>query len=173
MRPGEKCGAPQERWTTSKPRTVEDWEAAHIFLEVARSGSFRSASQALCQSVNALRRKVDEFERALGAPLLTRHVNGVRLTQEGTDVYEAALQMEKASFNLLQAHDRSEKKIEGEVRIATTGGLGTFWMVPRLVPFQRAHPKLAVNLTSTMKSADVLRLEANMAVQLHRPSHPI
>lgn len=169
MRSEGKTAASQESWTTSKPRIVEDWDAAHIFLEVARSGSFRGASQALGQSVNALRRKVDEFERALGAPLLTRHVNGVRLTQEGTDVYEAAQEMERASFKLLQAHDRSEKKIEGEVRLAATEGLGTFWMLPKLVEFQRAHPKLLVNLTCGMKSADVLRLEADLAIQLQRP----
>jgi DNA-binding transcriptional LysR family regulator len=167
--PGKSSAVPQKRWTTSNPRIVEDWEAARIFLEVARSGSFRSAAQVLGQSVNALRRKVDEFEKALGAPLLTRHVNGVRLTQEGANIYEAALEMEKASFGLLQAHDRSENKIEGEVRLAVTEGLGTFWILPKLVDFQRIHPGLVVNLHCGMKAADVLRLEADLAIQLERP----
>ncbi|MES2473351.1 MAG: LysR family transcriptional regulator [Pseudomonadota bacterium] len=168
--PEEKnSAAPGKHWTTSKPRIVEDWEAAHIFLEVARSGSFRAASQSLGQSVNALRRKVGELEKALDAPLLLRHVNGVRLTQEGSEVYEAALQMEKASFSLLQAHDRSEKKIEGDVRLASTEGLGIFWILPKLIALQRVHPKLVVNLTCGMKSADILRLEADLAIQLERP----
>jgi DNA-binding transcriptional LysR family regulator len=170
MRPkGKNSAAPEQHWTTSNPRIVADWEAAHIFLEVARSGSFRAAAQALDQSVNALRRKVDEFELALGAPLLTRHVNGVRLTQEGVNLYEAALEMEKASFGLLQAHDKSEKKIEGEVRLAATEGLGTFWIVPRLVAFQRTHPGLIIDLSCGMGFADVLRLEADLAIQLQRP----
>jgi len=116
-----------------------------------------------------LRLKVDEFERALGAPLLTRHVNGVRLTQEGVNIHEAALEMEKASFGLLQAHDRSEKKIEGEVRLAVTEGLGIFWIVPGLVAFQRAHPGLIVELSCGMRYVDVLRLEADLAIQLQRP----
>ena len=38
------------------PRTVPNWEAARIFLEVVRSGSFRAASENLGQSVNALMR---------------------------------------------------------------------------------------------------------------------
>ena len=170
MRPeGKNSAALGKHWTTNKPRIVEDWEAAHIFLEVARSGSFRAASQSLGQSVNALRRKVGELEKALDAPLLMRHVNGVRLTQEGSAVYDAVLQMEKASFGLLQAHDRSEKNIEGEVRLAATEGLGTFWILPKLIEFQRTHPKLVISLACGMKSADVLRLEADVAIQLERP----
>ena len=141
-----------------------------IFLEVARSGSFRAASDKLGQSINALRRKVDEIEHALGVILMTRHVDGVRVTAEGEKIYRSALHMEAASFDLLRARSAGEKDVEGEVRLAVTEGLGTFWLAPRLVEFQRANPKLMVNLTCAMKSADVLRLEADVSIQLERPA---
>jgi DNA-binding transcriptional LysR family regulator len=153
----------------ANPRVVPDWEAARIFLEVARSGSFRAAAKKSGQSINALRRKIDELEHSLGMPLLTRHVTGVRLTEEGLKIYDAAIQMETASFGLLQARNVSDKDVEGEVRLAVTEGLGTFWLAPRLVEFQRANPRLMVNLNCAMKSADVLRLEADVSVQLQRP----
>ena len=72
-----------EQWSVSGGPVVPDWEAAHIFLEVTRSGGFRAAAQKLGQSVNALRRKIDQLERDLGVPLLTRYVHGVQLTEEG------------------------------------------------------------------------------------------
>lgn len=170
MRGIEERGVPQgERALTAEPRVVPDWEAARVFLEVVRCKSFRSASDHLRQSINAVRRKVDELEHALGVTLLTRHVDGVRPTAEGEKIFEAALRMEAASFELLQARNATEKAVEGEVRIAVTEGLGTFWLAPRLVEFQRANPKLMVNLSCAMESADVLRLEADVAIQLERP----
>ena len=143
-----------------------------IFLEVLRSGSFRAASDRLGQSINALRRKVDEIEHTLGMILLTRHVDGVRATSEGEKIYSAALRMEAASFDLVRARNIVEKHVEGEVRLAVTEGLGTFWLAPRLVEFQRANPKLMVNLSCAMKSADVLRLETDVSIQLERPVTP-
>src|SRR6201996_3444678 len=169
----EEQGVPQgEHAVLVKPRKVPDWETVRIFLEVMRSGSFRAASDKLGQSINALRRKVDEIEHALGVTLLTRHVDGVRATAEGEQIYHAALRMEAASFELLYARNAVQKDVEGEVRLAVTEGLGTFWLAPRLVEFQRANPKLMVNLECTTKSADVLRLEADVSIQLERPMAP-
>lgn len=166
----EEQGVPQdEHALLVKPRRVPDWETVRIFLEVLRSGSFRAASDRLGQSINALRRKVDEIEHTLGVILLTRHVDGVRATAEGKKIYSAALRMEAASFDLLRARNSAEKDVEGEVRLAVTEGLGTFWLAPRLVEFQRANPKLMINLSCAMKSADVLRLEADISIQLERP----
>ena len=167
----EDRGVPQgEHAMRSEPRSVPDWEAARVFLEVVRHGSFRAASDRLGQSVNALRRRVDELEHSLGMKLLTRHVDGVRTTPEGENVLSAVSRMEIASFELLRTKDQSSASISGEVRLAITEGLGTFWIAPRLVEFQRAHPNLMIDVNCAMKSADVLRLEADVAIQITRPT---
>jgi len=173
MRPSQKKLNPQAaQWSVSGRPIVPDWEAVHIFLEVVRYGGFRAAALELGQSVNALRRKIDQFERDLGLPLLTRYVHGVQLTEEGAKIHAAAQHMESASFELLLARNLAEQKVEGEVRLSVTEGLGTFWLLPQLIEFQRANPKLALNLKSGPKSADLLRLEADLSVQLYRPTEP-
>jgi len=151
------------------PRLISDWEAVRVFLDVVRCGSFRSASERHGQSVNALRRKVDDLERQLGVTLLTRHIDGVRATNEGEQVVACARRMEQAAIDLVRTRDRSEAAIAGEVRLAVTEGLGTFWIAPRLIEFQRAYPRVLVDVSCAMQSADVLRLEADLAVQLTRP----
>lgn len=165
----KKRSARKVQWGIIEPPAIPDWEAAHIFLEVVRCGSFRAASQKLGQSVNALRRRVDAFENDLGVPLLIRHINGVQPTDEGAKIYTATLQMENASFDLLQARNLSDKQVDGEVGLSVTEGLGTAWLVPQLVHFQRANPKLVVNLRSGQSPPDLLRLEADLSVQLIRP----
>lgn len=173
MRSSKKNNKPRgEHWAMVEPPTVPDWEAAHVFLEVARSGSFRAAAQKLRQSVNALRRRVDALEQDLGIPLLIRHVNGVKLTDEGARIYNAALRMEGVSFDLLQAGNPSEKQVEGEVQLAITEGLGTAWILPQITEFLRGNPGLTLNLRCTQTPPDLLRLEADISVQLERPKGP-
>jgi DNA-binding transcriptional LysR family regulator len=147
-----------------------NWENIRVMLTIARHGSFRSASEHLDQSINALRRRIEELETHLGVRVFTRHVDGVRLTAEGEHIAAAAEQMELASFNLVRARDRTEAAMSGEVRLAITEGLGTFWIAPRLVEFQRTFPQLLIDMSCAMRSADVLRMEADVSVQLTRPT---
>jgi DNA-binding transcriptional LysR family regulator len=149
---------------------LTDWDAARIFLEVVRAGSFRSAAERLSLSINAVRRRIDDFERQVGATLFTRDVHGARLTDEGALVVSAVERMEAASFELLRAGDGIANAASGEVRVAVTEGLGTFWLAPRLVEFQQAFPNILIDLYCAMRSADVSRDEADIAIHLSRPS---
>lgn len=173
MQPSPQRGVPiLERVWPGQASATPDWEAVRIFLEVARRGSFRSAADHLGHSINALRRRIAELEAQLGVTLFTRHVDGVRTTAEGEEILSAARSMETASFGLVRARDRASPALSGEVKLAVTEGLGTFWLVPRLVEFQRAHPRLLVDINCAMRSADVLRLEADASVQLTKPTNP-
>jgi len=59
-------GVPQEERKIASAG-LTDWDAARIFLEVVRRGSFRSAADRLGLSINAVRRRIDDFERQTGA----------------------------------------------------------------------------------------------------------
>ena len=163
-------GVPQEEHIGGSLQRLGDWDAARIFLEVVRCGSFRSAAERLGQSINLVRRRIDDFERQIGATLFTRDVHGTRLTDEGTLVVSAVERMESASFDLLRARSSVKPALSGEVRVAITEGLGTFWLAPRLVEFQQSFPNILVDLHCAMKSADVQRHEADVAIQLSRPT---
>jgi DNA-binding transcriptional LysR family regulator len=166
-------GVPQDEHQGIRPgAAAPDWETVRTFLEVVRHGSFRSAAERLGTSPNALRRKIDELEHTLGTILLTRHVDGVRPTAEGAEILRAAKKMEEAAFGLVRARDRTVPAMSGKVRLGVTEAFGTFWLGPRLVEFQRAYPRLQVDLACVMRSADVLRLEADVAIQLTRPTNP-
>jgi DNA-binding transcriptional LysR family regulator len=151
------------------PGRMANWDLVRIFLEVARIGSFRAAAEQLNMSANFLSKRISALESAYKTTLMTRHVDGIRLTPEGLKVLEAAKRMEEASFGLDLALNQATPALSGEVRLAVTEGLGTFWLTPRLVEFQRAYPGLLVDLKCEMRSADVLRLEADVAVQLEEP----
>lgn len=173
MRSLSDRGVPSEERQEARSHTLPpDWEGIRTFLEVARCGSFRSASDSLGQGVNALRRRIEELEHQLNTTLITRHVDGIRITPEGEEILAAARRMELASFGLIRARDRAVPAISGEVRLAVTEGLGALWVTPRMAGLHHKFPRLLVNLSCAMKSADVLRLEADAAIQLTKPSAP-
>jgi DNA-binding transcriptional LysR family regulator len=151
---------------------MANWDLVRIFLAVARTGSFRAAASQLGMSANFLSKRISVLENTYKTPLMTRHVDGIRLTPEGEAVLDAAKRMEEASFGLDRALSRATQALTGEVRLAVTEGLGTFWLAPRLVEFQRVYSGLLVDLKCEMRSADVLRLEADVAVQLEEPGNP-
>jgi DNA-binding transcriptional LysR family regulator len=163
-------GVPQEERIKVALGGLPDWDAARIFLEVVRCGSFRSAAERLDLSINAVRRRIDDFERQIGATLLTRDVHGTRLTDEGALVVSAVERMEAASFDLLRAGNSVANAVSGEVRVAITEGLGTFWLAPRLVEFQQSFPNIQIDLQCATRSADVSRYEADIAIHLSRPA---
>ena len=166
-------GVPQtERVDLAAAPDVPDWQTLRIFLELARHGSFRAAAEQLSTSINAIRRRVDDLENQLGTKLVVRHVNGVTITGEGRQILAVAQKMEAASFGVIRARDRAVPEVAGVVKLAATEAFGTFWLAPRLVEFQRANPHLIVDLSCAMRSADVLRLEAEVAVQLIKPTAP-
>ena len=170
MRLAPERGVPLEERQKVALGRLTDWDAARIFLEVVRCGSFRSAAERLNLSINVVRRRIDDFERQIGATLFTRDVHGTRLTAEGSLVVSAVERMEAASFDLLRAGDSVTNTLSGEVRVAVTEGLGTFWLAPRLVEFQQAFPNIIVDLHCAMRSADVSRHEADVAIHLSRPA---
>ena len=89
----ERGVSPDEHPQAPGSGRAPDWESIRLFLEIVRRGSFRSASESLGISINVLRRKIDELERELGLKLLTRHVDGVRVTSEAEQILATAEQM--------------------------------------------------------------------------------
>jgi len=169
MHSGERRGAHDG---AHMPGRMANWDLVRIFLAVARTGSFRAAAGQLNMSANFLSKRISVLEDTYKTPLMTRHVDGIRLTPEGEAVLDAAKRMEEASFGLDRALSQATPALTGEVRLAVTEGLGTFWLAPRLVEFQRVYSGLLVDLKCEMRSADVLRLEADVAVQLEEPGNP-
>jgi DNA-binding transcriptional LysR family regulator len=173
MQTGEEKGIPQgEHALCVEARALSDWDATRIFLAVAREGSFQSAARHLKLHVNFVRRRVSKLERGLGVTLFTRHANGARVTPEAEKLLIAAQRMEGAAYDLLRARDQVSHELSGEVRLATTEGLGSYWIAPRLIEFQRAHPKLMIDLNCAIKSPNALQLETDVTVQITRPTLP-
>lgn len=148
-----------------------DWHDLKLFLDVAEAGSLRAGATLTGRSVNTLRRRIGRIEDSLGCLVARRSLEGFKLTDEGRELLRVTRNMRIFSRATRPPHD-AERKLKGELRIAVTEGLGTFWLMPRLVEFHHANPELRVQLDCDMRRVNMHNHEHDIAVQLSPPADP-
>tara|TARA_R110002020_G_scaffold37565_5_gene113421 strand:- start:403 stop:1422 length:1020 start_codon:yes stop_codon:yes gene_type:complete len=151
-----------------------DWDTVRIFIMVDRQRSFRGAAEELGVGVNTVRNAVSRLEDQLGYKLFYREVGGVTLTAEGRRIIVSAREVEQSMSDMWRVAQTSSSTRGGPVYLAITEGLGSFWLTPRLAEFMETEEgrDIQVNLQCAMRSVDVLRLEADVSVQLTEPTAP-
>jgi len=147
------------------------WDDLRVFVVAARTLSFRKAATALRTSTQTVMRCIERLESIFEFRLFDRLPDGLGLTEEGQRVYRTSQEMERASHSL-RAHLDQDLNVRGLVRCSVTEGLGTSWILPQLLQFNRAHPATIIDLRCAMEVAEVMRMEADVAVQLQKPSRP-
>ena len=162
--------APMQRKKTEETLNAS-WEDLHAFLLCTRHQSFRNAAEVLGLTGTTLMRKIDRLEEELGFKLFLRDQSGLSLSDEGHALLFDVQQMERLSFNIFRRASMSTE-INGSVRVAVTEGPGLSWILPRLIDFQKTYRKIMVDLRCAMEQADVSRLEADISIQLARPTNP-
>jgi DNA-binding transcriptional LysR family regulator len=148
------------------------WEDLRVFLVCADCGSFRKAAETMGVTNTTVMRMLDRLESKLGFKLFIRHQAGLQLTEEARGIVEDVRQMERLSFNIVRRAAHMAVNPSGVVRIAVTEGVGTYWVMPKLIEFQATYPLLTIDLRCAMEAADVARLEADIAIQFDEPEGP-
>src|SRR5437868_10825859 len=161
-------------FTQHKGEDVLDasWDDLKSFLACARHKSFRHAADLLGVTSTTLMRRIDRLEERIGCRLFLRDQSGLTISEEGLAMIADLTEMERHAFNVFRRASRSSGTSAGTVRVAVTEGPGNFWILPRLIDFQKTYRKITVDLRCAMEQADVGRLETDIAIQFERPASP-
>ncbi|MBV9054300.1 MAG: LysR family transcriptional regulator, partial [Hyphomicrobiales bacterium] len=146
-----------------------DWDRLRIFCAAAEVGSFTHAGDMLELSQSAVSRQIAALEEEVGVPLFHRHARGLILTEPGETLFRTALEM-KLKIETARARlvDTREKP-NGQLRITTTIGLGTYWLTPRLGEFLDNFPDIRVELLLIDEELDLAMRQADVAIRLCLP----
>ncbi|WP_412057749.1 LysR family transcriptional regulator [Bartonella sp. DGB2] len=149
-----------------------DWDKLRVFHAAAEAGSFTHAAQKLHLSQSAVSRQVSTLEQDVGVPLFQRHARGLILTEQGEVLYRTAhdvlMRLESVRFKLSE----SCEKPSGNLRVTTTVGLGSGWMVDRMPEFLALYPDIQIQLLLDDSEIDLTMRRADCAVRLHQPQQP-
>ncbi|PZO65574.1 MAG: LysR family transcriptional regulator [Paracoccus denitrificans] len=147
-----------------------DWDKLRIFHAVADAGSLTHAGDALHLSQSAVSRQVRALEETLGTTLFHRHARGLILTEQGEMLFEATRSMSRKLDTTAARIKDSEEHVFGELRVTTTTGFGTLWLVPRLAKLYARYPDLKIDLMLEERVLDLPMREADVAIRMKEPS---
>jgi DNA-binding transcriptional LysR family regulator len=146
-----------------------DWDKLRIFHAVASAGSFTHAGQTLGLSQSAVSRQISALEEEISTPLFQRHARGLTLTDEGELLFSAVTdvlgRLAAAEEALKNVHDAPR----GALKITTSHGIGSYWLLPRLGHFLAQYPEVEVHLVMDDRELDLAQREADLAIRLRAP----
>jgi DNA-binding transcriptional LysR family regulator len=148
------------------------WDDLRFLLVVARTGSANRAAVELRVNHTTVGRRIGSLEKRLGLRLVARASGtGLSFTTDGKAVLEAAEQMEQISETLLRRLTTRDNLLSGELRIASSDGIATYWLMNALLPFQQAHPGLRIRWLTNDQTLQVGR-DAEIGVNWICPTNP-
>jgi DNA-binding transcriptional LysR family regulator len=140
-----------------------NWDDLRYFLRAAEAKSLAGAARATHVEHTTIGRRLSALERSLGAPLVLRGPDGLRLTRLGEQVVPLAASVERAvnAVSDLVASQRSR------VRLAVPSGF-TRLFSDGIVTFARANPGVTLEIMSGARPVDLQRGEADLAIRMAR-----
>ena len=146
------------------------WDDVRFFLAVARTRSLSAAARALGVGHVTVGRRIALFEKRLGVTLLNRTPDGFVTTSAGETILRQCATMETAALDLERIAAGRDALATGSVRVTTTEALAYQLVAPAIAALRQAHPGLQVDLMVGVRSLDIARRDADLAIRFARPS---
>jgi len=151
-------------------RRLPPLSALRPFEAAARLESFSRAADELHLTHGAVSRQVRALEDHVGAPLFTRHGKRVALTAAGRAYAERVRQ---ALQEIVQATEAAgDGRRDSRLTLSVLPSFASRWLMPRLIRFMDAHPKIEVNVLTTNQLANFAADEVDIAIRFGRGPWP-
>ena len=144
------------------------WDDVRFFLAVARAGSLSAAARALGVGHVTVGRRIALLEKRLGVTFLSRTPDGFSITSAGQAILQQCAAMESAALDLERIAAGRDSLVTGSVRLTTTEALAYQVIVPAISALRQTHPDLQVDLVLGVRSLDIARRDADLAVRFAR-----
>lgn len=166
----QKCMAMAKRKQTADRldrerllRSIGSWDDVRFFLAIHRAGSLSGAAGPLQVTQPTCGRRLAALEDSLGLRLFERTPEGLRVTEAGAALLDAALAMEANAADLALRAALGDRELDGVVRIATTEAFACSFLVGALATLRARWPGIRYELVLGNREADLLRHEADIA----------
>ena len=135
------------------------------FAAVVRSGSVQSAAAELNVTQPAISQAVRKLEEHIGVRLLDRGSRPARPTEAGYALAAITTDSLSQIADLLDSLQQADSERAMTVTVACSVGVATYWLMPRLSAFYRAHPDLLVNVVTTQSGVPTLAGSIDVAIR--------
>jgi LysR family transcriptional regulator, glycine cleavage system transcriptional activator len=151
-------------------RRLPPLSALRPFEAAARLESFSRAAQELNLTHGAVSRQVRALEDHVSVELFSRHGKRVALTPDGRAFAE---RIRNALQEIAQAADAlASRKRDPRLTVSVLPSFASRWLMPRLIRFMEAHPKIEVNVLASTALTHFADEGVDVAIRFGRGPWP-
>jgi DNA-binding transcriptional LysR family regulator len=121
-------------------------EQVKAFHRVASTGSFTQAARELFITQPAVSQEIKTLEDSLGIKLFDRSGKKVRITAEGELLFSYAHRLFALHEEMESLFRRSKSLQHGQIKIASTALMGTYFLPKIIGRFSRRYPGIEIDL---------------------------
>lgn len=136
-----------------------------VLAAVVETGSFTRAAEVLGLSASGVSRSVARLEAKIGVRLLERTTRALRLTGEGTRLYELAAPHLSGIEEAADAVAGAAAQVRGVLRVSLNPLFVRYVLAPRLPEFLARHPELEIRMLPVPDAADLVAEGVDVAVR--------
>lgn len=141
-----------------------DWDKLKAFYHIAQLKSFSKAAQHMNLNQSSVSRQLKALEERIGKKLFKRGNKQLSLTPQGEVLYKIVRRffLELDSIEKLLHEESSDLK--GALKIATSVGLATTWLMPFIADFVERYPQIRLTITSHDENLDLSLRRADIVI---------
>ncbi|MCS0628838.1 LysR family transcriptional regulator [Telluria mixta] len=136
-----------------------------VLAAVVETGSFTRAAEVLGLSASGVSRSVARLEAKIGVRLLERTTRALRLTGEGTRLYELAAPHLSGIEEAADAVAGAAAQVRGVLRVSLNPLFVRYVLAPRLPEFLARYPELEIRMVPVPDAADLVAEGVDVAVR--------
>lgn len=144
-----------------------NWDDLRFVLALHRHGSVGAAARALKVDPSTIGRRIAALEGELGAQLVVRQPDGMKLTDAGREAVAAAESVDARLGELASRVGGATEQPRGHVRVSATDGFATV-LYGGLAALREDYPEIIVDLLVSSAAVDLARGEADIAIRAFR-----
>lgn len=150
--------------------TEPPWELYRSFLAVIREGSLSAAARSLGLTQPTIGHHIGALEVTLAVPLFTRSPRGLMPTDTAHALTAHAEAMAAAAQAIVRTASGEAEEMRGAIRITASEVVGGEVLPGILARFRELYPAIAIELSLSNRTEDLLQRDADIAVRMIRPS---
>lgn len=143
-----------------------DINSLHIFVNVARNGSFAAAARSAGTDPSLVSRAISGLEEELGFRLFQRTTRNLSLTEAGA-LY--LTRVEVLLDELAAAHDEAyglSADPQGRLRLTASTAFGQTCLLPLVPEFRKKYPGISLDLVLSDQNLDLVEENIDLAIRL-------
>lgn len=143
---------------------MENWDDYRLVLALARSGSMRSAAEALRTTHTTVSRRLAALEVRRGK-LFERTPGRHAPTPLGEQLVEIAARMERLSFEGVRRQNAAGEDISGLVTLSLPEPIAQYLLLDDLFELAESYPAIDLRIETTSRFVDLDKSEADIVVR--------